>query len=100
MTNVFDEEALRPLRDAMNALLQRAQAALTFSNQPDDIKRASDTLRAMLLMWRELDGHFSASVGGLLDMVQRNCKHPNAQRGFNERDGNWMSPCPTCGMSE
>ncbi len=99
MTNVLDEEATRPLREAMEALLQRAQGALTFSKQPDDIKRASDTLREILRMWSALDGHFSASVRGLLDLVQRNCKHPAATRGYNERDGNWMNPCPTCGRS-
>lgn len=28
-----------------------------------------------------------------------NCKHKGAQTGYNERDGSWMAPCPTCGDS-
>jgi hypothetical protein len=95
-----DEETFRPLREAVASLLQRAQAALTFSTQPDDIKRACDQLGELLRTWNMLDGHFGSSVRGMLDLMQRNCKHPGAQRGYNERDGNWMNPCPTCGKSE
>lgn len=36
----------------------------------------------------------------MLLVVRENCEHKNAQRGYNERDGNWMSPCPHCGKSE
>lgn len=36
----------------------------------------------------------------MLEMVRRGCKHEGAQRGYNERDGNWMNPCPHCGESE
>lgn len=35
----------------------------------------------------------------LLSMVREGCPHEGAQTGYNERDGNWMNPCPTCGYS-
>lgn len=35
----------------------------------------------------------------LLTMVQRGCKHPGQQTGYNERDGSWANPCPVCGES-
>ena len=95
-----DEEALRPLRAAVDALLQRAQAALTLSKEPADIKRACDDLRELLRVWNALDSHVTSSMSGLLQLVRKNCKHPDAARGYNERDGSWMSPCPICGESQ
>lgn len=35
----------------------------------------------------------------LLDRIRQDCKHPDAKRGSNERDGDWMNPCPACGAS-
>jgi hypothetical protein len=30
---------------------------------------------------------------------QQYCKHEGQQTGYNERDGSWGNPCPTCGYS-
>jgi len=95
-----NEEALRVVREAVNELLKRAQAALTFSTESADIKRACDDLRELLRAWDLLDDSVRSSVGGVLQIVRNNCKHPDAKRGYNERDGDWMSPCPVCGESE
>lgn len=99
MTAVPDEETLCSLRNSVEALLRQAQAALTFSKDPGDIKRACDALSEILRTWHVLDNHVSSSVRGLLQLVRQNCGHPNASRGYNERDGSWMNPCPTCGAS-
>jgi len=96
---ITDEEALRPLRAAVDTLLQRAQAALTFSTEPTEIKRACDDLRELLRVWNAMANHVSSSVSGLLQLVRKNCTHPGAVYGHNERDGSWMSPCPICGES-
>lgn len=36
----------------------------------------------------------------MLAMIRKGCDHRNAKRGYNERDGSWMNPCPHCGASE
>jgi hypothetical protein len=36
----------------------------------------------------------------MLVLVRSGCRHEKAQRGYNERDGSWMNPCPHCGASE
>ena len=94
-----NEEVFQHLRAGADALLQLAQNALTFSKEPGDIKRACDDLRDLLRGWTTLDKHVDSTVRGLLQLVQKNCAHQGAQHGYNERDGNWMSPCPTCGES-
>lgn len=98
--DVSDEEALRLAREAVDTLLQRAQAALTFSREPADIKCACDSLCELLRVWHTLNDHVSSSVGGLLRLVRQNCKHPGAQHGYNERDGSWMNACPICGETK
>lgn len=35
----------------------------------------------------------------MLNQVQSYCKHEGQQTGYNERDGSWGNPCPTCGYS-
>jgi hypothetical protein len=30
---------------------------------------------------------------------QNQCDHKGQKTGFNERDGSWGNPCPTCGYS-
>ena len=34
-----------------------------------------------------------------LDVYRRQCKHIGQKTGYNERDGSWGNPCPTCGYS-
>lgn len=36
----------------------------------------------------------------MLEAVRKGCEHKDAKRGYNERDGSWMNPCPHCGDSE
>ena len=81
-------------------LLASAQTAFTVSDAPADIKRSTDALRTLFRQWREHDKRVESTVIGLMRLVQSRCKHEGAKRGYNERDGSWMSPCPTCGASE
>ena len=32
-----------------------------------------------------------------LRLIQDQCDHKGQETGFNERDGSWANPCPTCG---
>lgn len=36
----------------------------------------------------------------MLAIVRGGCAHENAKRGYDDRDGFWMNPCPHCGKSE
>jgi biotin-(acetyl-CoA carboxylase) ligase len=38
-------------------------------------------------------------LASALRQVQKQCKHKGQQTGYNERDGDWANPCPTCGES-
>lgn len=35
----------------------------------------------------------------LLEMVYTFCDHAGRESGYNERDGSWNNPCPTCGST-
>lgn len=68
------------------------QFPVAFDQIPAEVKKLTDYIRA-------------ANAGievarTMLAMVRKGCKHENAQRGYNERDGSWMNPCPHCGMTE
>lgn len=89
----------KDLDNVVNQLLASAQAAFTTSDELADIKRSTDALRELLLAWQTNDKRVSSTVIGLLRIVQSRCKHVGAERGYNERDGSWMAPCPTCGDS-
>jgi hypothetical protein len=90
----------KELDAAIALLLSSAQTAFTTSDEIPDIKRSTDALRAVLREWQAHDKRVESTVIGLLRLVQSRCKHVGAQRGYNQRDGSWMSPCPTCGASE
>ena len=32
-----------------------------------------------------------------IDHYQRQCDHKGQKTGYNDRDGSWAAPCPTCG---
>jgi hypothetical protein len=36
---------------------------------------------------------------GALKTIYAQCKHEHPGSGYNERDGNWASPCIHCGYS-
>lgn len=88
------------LQEGVLELLAEAQMAFTASRSPEEMRRSTSSLREILEVWRMYNEQVGTAVYGLLTLVQRNCKHPNAQRGHNERDGSWMNTCPTCGASE
>ena len=90
----------KELKDAVEQLLASAQVAFTTSDKLVDIKQSTKALRKLLQEWQAHDKRVEAAVIGLLRLVQSRCKHVGAQRGYNERDGSWMSSCPTCGASE
>jgi len=90
----------KELAAAVTQLLTTAQAAFTTSDEGADIKQSTDALRELLREWRAEDKRVESTVIGLLRLVQSRCTHVGASRGYNERDGSWMSPCPTCGDSK
>jgi hypothetical protein len=90
----------RELDTAVVQLLDAAQTAFTTSDNPADIKQSTDVLRALFREWQAHDKRVESTMVGLLKLVQSRCKHVGAERGYNERDGSWMNPCPTCGASE
>lgn len=90
----------KELDAAVAQLLATAQMAFTASDEPADIKRSTDALRELFREWQAHDKRVDSTVIGLLRLVQSRCKHVGAKRGYNERDGSWMAPCPTCGASE
>ena len=90
----------KELTTAVAQLLASAQAAFTISDETADIKQSADALRATLAEWSALDNRVESTVRGMLGLVQSRCKHVDAQRGHNERDGSWMNTCSTCGASE
>lgn len=65
----------------------------------DKIKSVADLLRQRLKDHQTVFDMERAPAIALLDMVQKLCKHKGAETGYNDRDGSWMSPCPTCGHS-
>lgn len=32
-----------------------------------------------------------------IEHYERQCDHAGQKTGYNERDGSWANPCPTCG---
>jgi hypothetical protein len=90
----------KELDTAVAQLLTSAQMAFTTSDDLTEIKQSTEALRDLIRQWREQDKRVESTVIGLLRLVQSRCKHIGATRGHNERDGSWMSPCPTCGHSE
>ena len=84
---------------AVTQLLASAQMAFTTSDALPDIKQSTDALREMLREWQEHDKRVESTMAGLLQLVQFRCKHVGAATGYNQRDGSWMAPCPTCGAT-
>lgn len=68
------------------------QFPVPFEQIPAEVKKLTDCIRAA-----NADIEVARSM---LKMVRQGCRHENAKRGYNERDGHWMAPCPHCGASE
>ena len=62
----------------------------------EDIPKAVATLTNIILA-READINVATAM---LRLAREGCEHKDAKRGHNERDGDWMNPCPHCGASE
>lgn len=88
------------LKDAVKEIIGEATAAFTIETDKRAIKESADKLSNLLREWNAMDGQVKKSIYSLLSVVRSNCKHEGAQRGYNERDGSWMNPCPTCEHSE
>lgn len=88
------------LERAVGRFVGAATAAFTASRDHERIKTATTKIRDLLLEWRAASETVQRALGGLLDTIQAGCDHKGAQRGYNERDGSWMNPCPHCGRSE
>lgn len=64
---------------------------LAFEDIPAEANKLQDFIRA-----KQAEIEIARTM---LAMVRKGCDHKNAQRGYNERDGSWMNPCPHCGAS-
>lgn len=64
------------------------------------ISKAAKSLREMLKLWSSHHNLAEKSLRAFLKLVTDECDHAGARHGHNERDGSWMSPCPTCGHSK
>jgi hypothetical protein len=91
--------AVDKLNEAMSAFITEAQAAFVVSEDTTKIKAATDQLGTLIKEWTARDQAVMKTVRGLMALVRGNCKHVGARSGWNERDGSWMAPCPTCGES-
>ena len=89
----------KELDAVVTQLLAEAQMAFTTSDTPADLKQSADALRALLHEWYARHKRVETTVIGLLQLVQSRCEHVGAATGYNQRDGSWMAPCPTCGAS-
>lgn len=76
-----------------------ATKAFTASRDKADIKEATTRIRALLKEWDATHEATRRAMAGLLGVVQSGCDHAGAERGCNDRDGNWMNACPHCGYS-
>lgn len=76
--------------------MSREMPAIVLSHDVAKIKENADYLRARL---RDIDAERKAVVA-LMQANNSLCAHDGAKRGYNERDGSWMNPCPTCGHAE
>ena len=80
--------------------IEQAQKAFTASSDPTELRIACDKMRKILAEWNALDSAVRRTVRGLYATMQAACTHPDAQRGYNERDGDWMNRCPICGATK
>lgn len=88
------------LKEAVNKFLADVQKAFTVETDKDSIKESTAALREMLRKWQVHDKQVQSLTRNLIGIVCSYCDHAGAARGYNERDGSWMAPCPTCGHSE
>lgn len=61
----------------------------------DEIKEETSILRQQIALR-------DSEIQLLRDAIrhyQKQCTHPGQQTGYNEREGNWATPCPICGDS-
>jgi len=68
------------------------QFPVPFEQIPAEVKKLTDFING-------IDAELEIA-SKMLGLVRQGCKHVNAKRGYNERDGSWMNPCPHCGASE
>jgi hypothetical protein len=87
------------LDDAVQESVAVAAAAFDASTDKAAIKAATTVMIGVLTEWHAKHDAVKRAVGGLLETVRRGCDHEGASRGYNDRDGSWMAPCPHCGDS-
>lgn len=61
----------------------------------EEIKEELKVLRAEIEIRESELSLLRSAVGH----YQRQCDHKGQKTGYNERDGSWGNPCPTCGHS-
>lgn len=88
------------LTEALLVTAEAASKCLIVGKDKPRIKEATTELRQLLALWAEHNKAATETIRTLLAVAREWCDHAGAQRGYNERDGSWMNPCPTCGHSE
>jgi len=62
----------------------------------------NDEIKEEIMNLRDAIALRNSEIQLLRDAIahyQKQCKHPGQKTGYNERDGNWATPCPICGDS-
>ncbi len=88
------------LEAVVTAFVGEATRLFTASRDPVKIKESTDRIAELLREWDAASKTVTRALRGLLDTVRSGCDHKGATTGYNERDGSWMNPCPTCGESK
>jgi len=58
-----------------------------------ELKREVDKLRNLIKERQEEINLLQVAITAYTTM----CKHVGRSGGYNDRDGDWFNPCPTCG---
>lgn len=88
------------LQQQVAEFLRQASEHIVLDPNDENIKTATDNLRALMKQWVTYDKLVRTQISTLIGLACSHCKHPNARRGHNERDGSWMATCPVCGATE
>jgi hypothetical protein len=67
------------------------QFPVEYERIPAEVRRLTEFIRGHRA---EID-----IAATMLRNIREGCPHTDAKRGWNERDGDWMNPCPHCGES-
>jgi len=88
------------LTAAVDQVTSAATLALKVSSDPEVIRLSTVQLRLLMSEWSRADTVVRKTLSTFLEIARSLCDHRGAVRGSNDRDGDWMNPCPTCGATK